>query len=114
MRRTKASLVWLWLALTSAVLLVSVFLIQYSIAASRDLDEVCEGAGLVLDRNFRLLHEHDGSLYFPLHNRCNATYDIVPGWVNPALSTLAAVLVIALVCGLVSWAVGPLKKARVG
>lgn len=102
MRWMKAAQSWLWLALISAFLLGSVFLTQFSAASGRDLDEVCEAAGRVLDRNFRLLHPHDGSMYFPLHNRCDAAYDIVPAWVNPSMSALAAVLALSLAGALIS------------
>ncbi len=113
MRRMKAAQSWLWVALISAFLLGSVFLTQFSAASSRDLDEVCEAAGRVLDRNFRLLHPHDGSMYFPLHNRCDAAYDIVPGWVNPSMSALAAVLALSLAGALLSRSI-PTRKAHSG
>jgi hypothetical protein len=98
----KAARIWLWLAVTSGVLLGSVFVTQFSAASSRDLDEVCEAAGRFLDRNFRLMHPYDGSLRFPLHNRCDAVYDIVPAWVNPSMSALAAVLALSLAGALIS------------
>jgi hypothetical protein len=32
-----------------------------------------------------------------MHNRCNADYDLVPGWVNPALVIFAVAAVACLV-----------------
>jgi hypothetical protein len=90
------------LAWGTASLLFLLFLTQFLVTSGHDLDRACESVGRVLDRNFRLLHPHDGSLYFPLHNRCDAAYDLVPTWVNPALSALAAVLTLALAGALVS------------
>jgi hypothetical protein len=91
-----------------------VFITQYVASSGKDLDNVCDAAGHSLDRNFRLLHEHDGSMYFPLHNRCDATFDLVPDWVNPTLSALAAVLVITLAGALVSRSRREVPEARVG
>lgn len=32
----------------------------------------------------------------PLHDKCNATYDLVPAWVNPALVILPLLAAICL------------------
>jgi hypothetical protein len=101
-QQLKAGRVWLRTALISGALMVMVFVTQFATASSKDLDDVCKAAGHALDRNFRLLHPRDGSPYFPLHNRCDAAYDIVPAWVNPSLSALAAVLALSLAGALVS------------
>lgn len=101
-QQLKAGRVWIRTALISGLLMVMVFVTQFATASSKDLDDICQAAGHALDRNFRLLHPRDGSPYFPLHNRCDAAYDIVPAWVNPSLSALAAVLALSLAGALVS------------
>ncbi|WP_326754579.1 hypothetical protein OIE73_25330 [Streptomyces hirsutus] len=32
---------------------------------------------------------------FPLHNKCNAEYDLVPAWVNPAIVNRVAFVLLA-------------------
>ncbi len=96
MVKTKATRTWLGLALVSATLLGGVIFAQFS-STTRNLYSACLAAGQDLDRNFRLRHPHDGLPVFPLHNRCNAAYDLVPEWVNPALTVLAVALIISLI-----------------
>jgi hypothetical protein len=95
-KTTKATRTWLGLALVSAVLLGGLILAQFA-ATTRSLYAACLAVGQDFDRNFRLRHPHDGLPVFPLHNRCNAAYDLVPEWVNPALTVLAVVMIISLI-----------------
>ncbi|MEV5985454.1 hypothetical protein AB0L85_10570 [Streptomyces sp. NPDC052051] len=41
-------------------------------------------------------HAEEFRRLFPLHNKCNAHYDLVPTWVNPAMVICAVVAVAAL------------------
>jgi hypothetical protein len=101
MPQTKAARFWFRMTVVSFTVLAAVTLVQVS-SFTQDLDRTCEAAGQPLDLNYRLRHEREGTLDFPLHNRCNHLYDTVPDWVNPVLAILAAVLAIALTGALVT------------
>jgi hypothetical protein len=94
------------MTVVSFSLLATVTLIQVS-AFAQNLEATCEAVGQELEFNYRLRHESDGTLSFPLHNRCNHLYDTVPDWVNPVLAVLAAVLAIALTGALVTYGAKP-------
>ncbi|WP_157867863.1 hypothetical protein [Streptomyces prasinus] len=40
-------------------------------------------------------HAEDFQRVFPLHNKCNAHYDLVPAWVNPTIVLCAVVSLVA-------------------
>ncbi len=46
--------------------------------------------GQIFDREYRSKNWEEASRFFPLSNRCNADYDLVPPWINPALLIFAA------------------------
>jgi hypothetical protein len=50
------------------------------------------------DADYRDAHTAEYNKWFPLHRKCNASYDMVPAWVNP-------VVVLGVVVSLVSLAV---------
>jgi hypothetical protein len=102
MPQSKVARVWFRVSALSFTLLAGITFVQVS-TFTRDLDHTCEAAGQALDINYRLRHQHDGTFYFPLQNRCNPVYDTVPQWVNPVLAILAAVLAIALTGALVTY-----------
>jgi hypothetical protein len=83
---------WLKLTLLSAFLLFVVFC-QGVFASGKDIDETCEFSGQEYDEEYRLQHAHELSRLFPLTNPCNAFYDTVPAWANPALVVLAILTV---------------------
>ncbi|GII52489.1 hypothetical protein Pth03_08780 [Planotetraspora thailandica] len=57
-----------------------------------DIGETCtQLRGQTYDDAYRAAHWREPSQWFPLHNRCNADYDLVPAYVNPTLVVLAAV-----------------------
>lgn len=66
-------------------------------AGGKDIDETCAAAGQTLDETYRAQHWQEPGQFFPMHNRCNADYDLVPGWVNPTLVIFAVVVVACLV-----------------
>jgi hypothetical protein len=84
----KPAVFWLKLSALSAFLLFVVFF-QGVAAGGKDLDERCAFAGQELDQDYRILHPQEPLQLFPLTNKCNALYDTVPGWTNPALAVLA-------------------------
>jgi len=69
--------------------------------SSLDPEESCHAAGVTYDEVYRSAHWREPSQWFPLHNKCNAAYDLVPAWVNPALVLL---LLLAIAClGMAVW-----------
>jgi hypothetical protein len=60
------------------------------------------------DREYRMAHpEHAGRNIFPLSNKCNSDYDMVPFWLNPAVVGFALLSVGAFI-------VPPLRNRTVG
>ncbi|WP_260635203.1 hypothetical protein [Streptomyces angustmyceticus] len=41
-------------------------------------------------------HAEEFRKVFPLHNKCNAHYDLVPAWINPAIVTCAVISLAAV------------------
>lgn len=52
--------------------------------------------GQDFDDAYRSSHPHEPNQWFLLHNRCNAAYDLVPAWVNPALVGLTLITLCCL------------------
>jgi hypothetical protein len=67
---------------------------------SLDPEESCHAAGTTYDYAYRSAHWRESSRWFPLHNRCNADYDLVPAWINPGL-VLLVLLAAACLCAAV-------------
>lgn len=85
-----------WLRL--AVLAGSATLLMYGFGAivgsAFDTAETCEQTfGQRYDEAYRGAHWREPGQWFPLHNKCNAEYDLVPSYVNPSVVVLAAVAV---------------------
>ncbi|MER5192973.1 hypothetical protein ACWD3J_04095 [Streptomyces sp. NPDC002755] len=97
MRRTPV----FWLTL-SALSCVGLFLTWFWGAWSGGLD-VAETCALLkgqkYDDAYRTEHWREPSQVFPLHNKCNASYDLVPAWINPTLVVLALLAVGSLIAG---------------
>lgn len=84
---------WLKLTALTAFLLVTVFF-QGAAAGGLDVAEACElRAGQTYDYEYRSHHTHEQHQLFPLTTKCNADYDLVPAWTNPALAVLAILTV---------------------
>jgi len=64
-------------------------------SGGKDLHETCAAAGQPLDNGYRAKNWREPGQLFPMHNRCNAGYDLVPGWVNPGLVVFATATVAA-------------------
>ncbi|MER5433735.1 hypothetical protein [Streptomyces sp. NPDC002588] len=86
--------------LGAALLLMAATGVTYlagSVAAGGfDPEEACHRAGQVYDDAYRRTHFDEYTQWFPLHDRCHAGYDLVPGWVNPALVVLPVLAVVCL------------------
>ncbi|MEU9432273.1 hypothetical protein [Streptomyces sp. NPDC048252] len=93
---------WLTLSVLSCV---GLFLTWFWGAWSGGLDvaETCAlREGQNYDDAYRKEHWREPSQLFPLHNKCNASYDLVPAWVNPMLVLLALLAVAGLIAAV--WA----------
>ncbi|AEW99223.1 hypothetical protein [Streptantibioticus cattleyicolor] len=87
-----------WFAGTAGLCLVLTgvtWLVGALSGTSLSREKSCHAAGADYDRAYQHDHWREASRWFPLHNKCNATYDLVPAWVNP---TLVALPVAAVVC----------------
>ncbi|MFE2132712.1 hypothetical protein ACFW9X_05640 [Streptomyces sp. NPDC059466] len=89
---------WLWGALSGGL----------------DVAETCVlGEGQPFDASYRQGLGPQPSGPFPLHNMCNASYDLVPGWVNPTLACLAVIVTGSLIATVVTGVV-QLRRALSG
>lgn len=62
-----------------------------------DVRETCQFVHHVhYDRAYRDAHAAEFQRFFPLHNRCNAHFDLVPAWVNPSLAVCAVISIVAI------------------
>ncbi|MGW3783113.1 hypothetical protein ACWD5Z_00900 [Micromonospora chokoriensis] len=64
--------------------------------SSMNSEESCRQAGVSYDSAYRAAHWRESSRWFPIHDRCNATHDLVPAWVNPALVLLSLLAVLCV------------------
>lgn len=83
---------WLHFALLAAS--CTVLMYGHGVLASLafDIEETCELLkGQEYDHSYRSEHWQEPSRWFPLHNKCNASYDLVPSYVNPSVVVLAIV-----------------------
>jgi len=55
------------------------------------------------DEAFREAHQVEQFRFFPLTNSCNATYDLVPVWVNPAVVVFGVLLLVSVVGAVSTW-----------
>lgn len=87
-----------WLGFTLLALLAfGVTTLVGAAAGGLDIVETCELAHHRFDRDYLDQHWQDYSQFFPMSQKCNADYDMVPGWVNPALVIFAVAAVTCLV-----------------
>lgn len=99
--------VWLGLSFLSFLATCTTYFIGIS-SSGKDIDETCAKAGQILDDSYRSQNWKEPSQFFPLHNKCNADYDLVPYWVNPAL-VIFIVLTLAFFC---AFMITPAKGAK--
>lgn len=62
-------------------------------------EDVCRWAGQHYDAAYRDAHQAAARQLFPLSDPCNASYDLVPFWVNPAVVAFGFAFTVSL-CGL--------------
>ncbi|MFM9369991.1 hypothetical protein [Streptomyces sp. Da 82-17] len=67
-----------------------------ALSGALDVSEACIARQQHFDAGYRALHADEMSRWFPLRNACNADYDLVPVWVNPAVVLFALLLVASI------------------
>jgi hypothetical protein len=78
-----------WLAnMVVALFFAAAVWISGAFSGGFDIAETCAARGQTYDHGYRSQNWEEPSRYFPLHNKCNAHYDMVPFWVNPAVVLL--------------------------
>lgn len=73
--------------------------------------KTCMREGQIFDREYRSKNWEEANRIFPLSNKCNADYDLVPPWINPLLLLLAAATLAFLALSIDSFIA--LRKSRV-
>ncbi|WP_422771989.1 hypothetical protein ACN28C_02455 [Plantactinospora sp. WMMC1484] len=84
---------WVRFAVLGATGTLLVYGIGLFSGFAHEIDETCHRLGEEYDDAYRAERWREPGRWFPLHNRCNADYDLVPAYVNPSLVVLAAVAV---------------------
>jgi hypothetical protein len=103
--------VWLGAALLVLLALVATAFVG-GWAGGKDIEETCAAAGQSVDQRYRAEHWREPGRLFPMHNRCNADHDLVPGWVNPALVILTVTFVGCLVAAAAGRLMGGSRASR--
>ncbi|MFF6801313.1 hypothetical protein [Streptomyces sp. NPDC012616] len=83
---------WLLLCVLSCVVTFFVW-VWGALSGGLDVGEACALRGQPYDGAYRGEHLRELDQIFPLHDKCNESYDLVPVWVNPALVLLSLVAV---------------------
>jgi hypothetical protein len=94
---------WLTLAFTSFLATGYAFLTGTA-AAGLDISEKCELAGQLFNIRSASVQYRELQQLYPMHAWCNASYDLVPAWVNPAIAVFGIVTLAAVVGSVVSLA----------
>ncbi|WP_406009223.1 hypothetical protein OG440_26215 [Streptomyces sp. NBC_00637] len=98
----RSPLFWLLLSALSCAVMFFVW-IWGAFSGGLDVEETCTLIeGEPYDDAYRAEHWREPSQVFPLHDKCNAAYDLVPFWVNPMLVLLAFLAVGGLIAAV--WA----------
>ncbi|MFI7316884.1 hypothetical protein [Streptomyces venezuelae] len=88
----------LWFAINAVALLLGagVTYLIGALAGGLDTGEECQNAGQAYDSAYRSAHFREFQRWYPLHEKCNAGYDLVPAWVNPTLIVLPVLAALCL------------------
>ncbi len=92
--RRWARLAWGAALVASPFLLAIAFFVGI-FAGGHEIDETCASAGQPIDEQYRAEHWREPGRLFPLHNKCNADYDLVPAWVNPTIVIVTSLIVVS-------------------
>lgn len=85
---------WKWGIVISIVALGIVF-VRGAISGGWHIRKTCMAAGEIYDEDYRSQNWQEPTQIFPMSNKCNANFDLVPFWINPALVFFA---LLALTC----------------
>ncbi|WP_274917832.1 hypothetical protein [Streptomyces sp. WZ-12] len=106
---------WLMLALVTAPVSLLALPVSYFVGLFSGGLDVAESCRLIhhedYDAAYRSEHAAEMDRWFPLHNKCNSDFDLVPTWVNPALVFFAALLAASIITPIVA-AVSHLRATR--
>ncbi|MGW8379004.1 hypothetical protein [Streptomyces sp. ODS28] len=96
-----------WLALGAATAPVALLglLVSYAVgffSGALDVRKACVAQQEHYDDSYRQQHAGEMGHLFPLHNKCNADFDLVPGWVNPVIVICAVLLAAGIITAAVS------------
>ncbi|MDX3853438.1 hypothetical protein [Streptomyces sp. AK02-01A] len=103
-----------WVHLASALLAADVVVwLRGAFSGGLNTEKMCRFAHhTVYDRSYRERHPDEPGRLFPLHNKCNEYYDLVPAWVNPTVGVLTVCTVAALCVAV--WSVLVRRKRHEG
>ncbi|NEA66459.1 hypothetical protein [Streptomyces sp. SID12488] len=87
-------------ALVASPFLLGITFFVGIFSGGHEIDETCASLGQPLDDQYRAEHWREPGQWFPLHNKCNADYDLVPVWVNPAIVVLTLLIVVCMGIGM--------------
>lgn len=88
-------LAWLALGVAFSFLLGITFFVGM-FSGGHELDETCAELGQRVDEEYRAEHWREPGEWFPMHNKCNPGYDLVPVWVNPGIVVLTLLIVVCV------------------
>ncbi|MDJ1136806.1 hypothetical protein [Streptomyces iconiensis] len=96
-----------WLALGAATAPVALLglLVSYAVGAfagALDMRKACMVQQESYDAGYRQQHAGEMDHWFPLHNKCNADFDLVPGWVNPVVAICAGLVAAGVITAAVA------------
>ncbi|WP_405867600.1 hypothetical protein OG407_47975 [Streptomyces sp. NBC_01515] len=92
---------WLLLSLVPCCGLQATWFLG-AFSGGMDVKETCElMEGQTYDPAYRDENRQESSQLFPLHDKCNASYDLVPAWINPTIVFLAVAMAGCLITAVV-------------
>jgi hypothetical protein len=89
------SAVWLVATVTAVLLAVCLYGYGFVQGSTLDLRDACAAEGQSVDNSFLMTQRPGGPS--PLSQPCNAAYDLVPSFVNPAIVVLLVTAVVTAV-----------------
>jgi hypothetical protein len=101
--------VWVLLSVLAAVSTCAVYFVGM-FSGGHEIDETCQRLGQPYDEAYRSAHWEEPGRWFPQHNKCNAGFDLVPAWLNPALVCLA---VVTVACVVLAMAMGMARVVKI-
>lgn len=114
LRARRKARAWLLFVLAGVPLSLLGLLVSYCVGAfsgALSVRKSCRVHQEYYDDAYRAQHAGEMDRWFPLHNKCNADFDLVPAWVNPALVIFAGLLAAGLVAA-VTVAVTHIRTTR--